>query len=447
MKQLLIISILLICCLFLPHRQVSAQILNPKEVAKEKGTNRINDKIDEGIDAGFNKIEEGLGKMLKKKNSDSPDETDEEETDNPESDTEDESSDSSRASDRDRGNAEKAEPKAQKTSLKSTTQYDFVPGDKVLYFEDFSQDAIGDFPAHWTSNGSGEVKTINIAPGKWFHMNGEDAAYCYSKSIDFPENFIVEMDIIPDEEYYHGALFTLYRDDPEDPMELNDALYPGIEGLHINMKKERWETKGYRVEEDWLTGQASKQPVALEEVNHVIIWVQKRRVRIYHRGEKVLDVPTNLYEGTRFNRMRFNQWDANSYPMVSNLKITTAAPDTRSKLITEGKLVTYGITFDVNKADIKPESAGTLKSIADVLKENPGVRVKIAGHTDSDGDDALNLDLSKRRAESVKNELTKTYGIDAARMETEGAGEKQPVAPNDSPANKAQNRRVEFIKI
>ena len=122
-------------------------------------------------------------------------------------------------------------------------------------------------------------------------------------------------------------------------------------------------------------------------------------------------------------------------------------PDTRSKLITEGKLVTYGITFDVNKAEVKPESFGTLKSIADVLKENESVKVKILGHTDSDGDDAKNLELSQRRAESVKSELASKFGIDASRMETERAGETTPVAPNDTPANKALNRRVELIKL
>jgi OmpA-OmpF porin, OOP family len=190
-----------------------------------------------------------------------------------------------------------------------------------------------------------------------------------------------------------------------------------------------------------------KIPVLAEEVNHVIIWVQKRRVRIYHQGAKTLDVPTNLHQGIILNRFRFSGWNSNSLPMISNFKITTASPDNRSKLITEGKLVTYGITFDVNKADIKPESYGTLKNIADILKENAAVRVIITGHTDSDGDDALNLDLSKRRAEAVKNELSESFAIDASRMETEGAGESKPLAPNDTPANKAQNRRVEFVKI
>ena len=69
------------------------------------------------------------------------------------------------------------------------------------------------------------------------------------------------------------------------------------------------------------------------------------------------------------------------------------------------------------------------------------------GHTDADGADAANLDLSKRRAASVKNELTKTFNVNADRLVTDGMGESQPVAPNDTPANKALNRRVEFIKL
>ena len=81
------------------------------------------------------------------------------------------------------------------------------------------------------------------------------------------------------------------------------------------------------------------------------------------------------------------------------------------------------------------------------MTENPDLRVKIAGHTDADGADASNLDLSKRRGAAVKNELVKTFGIDASRLESDGLGENQPVAPNDTPSNKALNRRVEFIKL
>lgn len=331
--------------------------------------------------------------------------------------------------------------------LESFTQYDFVPGDKLLYYEDFSQDAVGDFPAHWTSNSGGEVKTVNFSDGHWFHMNGTDAAYCYTKNIGFPENFIVEFDIIPDAEYVDGLQFTLYNDNPDDLKEMNDDLFPGTGGLHVRMMNERWETRGYKEDHEWIMGRSEKKAVVKEQVNHVILWLQKRRVRIYHQGLKVLDVPTNIYEGVVFNRFRFDTWDSQSFPFITNMKITTASPDTRNKLITEGKLVTYGITFDTNKADIKSESYATLKSAADVLKENADVRIKIVGHTDGDGDSALNLDLSNRRAVSVKNELVNSFGIDASRIETEGAGESNPVMPNDTPTNKAQNRRVEFIKL
>ncbi len=334
-----------------------------------------------------------------------------------------------------------------KQKLTSITQYDFVPGDKILFFEDFSQDAIGDFPALWTTNGSGEVKTVSIAPGKWLHMNGKDAVYCYTKEINFPENFIVEFDIIPDKDFQFGTCLTLYQDNPERSKEVNDDLYPGLRGLHISPNYEGWETKGYDSDKDWLIGTGAKNPLIAEELNHVIVWIQKRRVRIYHQGQKVLDVPTNIYAETKLNKLLFSGWDRNSTPYVTNIKVTTASPDTRSKLITEGKLVTYGITFDVNKADIKSESFGTLKGIAGVLAENPDVNVKIIGHTDGDGDDAKNLDLSKRRAESVKNELVKSFGIDSSRLTTEGAGETKPIAANDIPVNKARNRRVEIIKI
>ena len=438
MKIRVFFTILVIMSMLLLNQAVNAQIVKPKEVLKEQGTNRINNRIEQGVDEGFNKIEEGIGSLFKKKKGDSGDEEEAEENDS-----------ETGADAVEQEDKEKQPAKPQKQKVESYTQYDFVPGDRILYFEDFSQDAVGDFPALWTSNGSGEVKTVNIAPGKWLHINGEDAVYCYSKTVAFPDNFIVEFDIIPDEEYRHGIVFTLFEENPENPKEINDDLYPGKSGFHIILGSEGWETKGYtnEPEGDWINGQASKNPVITEQVNHVIIWIQKRRARIYHQGAKVLDVPTNIYAHTKFNKLLFSGWDRASWPMVTNIKITTAAPDTRSKLITEGRLTTYGITFDVNKADIRPESRGTLNDIATVLKENPDVKVKIIGHTDSDGDDALNLDLSKRRAESVRTELSSKFGIDASRMQTEGAGETKPVAPNDTPASKAMNRRVELIKL
>ena len=404
---------------------------NIKDKVKEKTTSRTETRIDEGIDKGIDKLEEGVGKLFKK-NKNKQEEITEEPAETKGNATEDENTTTAKAA----------------PSLKGFSKYDFVPGDKVLYFEDFSQDAIGDFPALWTTNGGGEVKNVNIAPGNWLHMNKEDAVYCYTKPIAFPENFIMEFDIIPDGDFANGYALTFYED-PENA-ELTDDLYPGKKGVHISFEEGRWYTKGYNNSIDaggWIEGESTTKPVVLEQVNHVIIWVQNRRLRIYHQGAKAFDMPTNIHAGTKFNRLRFSGWSTHSTPYVTNIKITTAAPDTRSKLITEGKLVSYGIYFDVNKDVVKAESFGTLSEIAKTLKENPSVKIKIIGYTDSDGDDTKNLDLSKRRSAAVKSALSTEFGVEGARIETDGKGESEPISPNTTAEGKAKNRRVEFIKI
>jgi outer membrane protein OmpA-like peptidoglycan-associated protein len=177
---------------------------------------------------------------------------------------------------------------------------------------------------------------------------------------------------------------------------------------------------------------------------HIAVWVQKSRVRLYQDENKLFDLPKAFpVKSVKMDRIRFEDGAA----LISNIRIAVGAPDMRHKLLTEGKFVTHGILFDVNSDKIKPESYGTIKEIATVLKENPAVKVKIIGHTDSDGSDEANLDLSKRRAASVKASLISEFGMDATRIETDGKGESQPVSDNNSPEGKANNRRVEFIKL
>ena len=333
-------------------------------------------------------------------------------------------------------------------SLQSFSKYDFIPGEKVILFDDFSQDAVGDFPALWSANAAGEINTLSIASGNWFNLNSTDGNYFLLKNVDFPKNFIIEFDIVPKKPGGRiAAGLILYTEDKYKEMDNNP--HPGNSGIIISVEKENWNTLGYKTgESSQITGSSAVNPVEPEKVNHVIMWVQNRRLRIYHKSAKVLDMPTNLFDGTKLNRLCFRlSRGASCGSYISNFRITDAAPDMRSKLLTDGKLVTYGIYFDVNKDVVKPESYGTLKGIADVLKENAVVKVKIVGHTDSDGADAANMDLSKRRGASVKDAFVKDFAIDASRLESDGMGETQPIAPNDTPVNKALNRRVELIKL
>ena len=111
-----------------------------------------------------------------------------------------------------------------------------------------------------------------------------------------------------------------------------------------------------------------------------------------------------------------------------------------------GHVVVNGILFDTAKADIKPESKPALDEVAKMLKENASLKVYVVGHTDNVGALAGNLDLSKRRAAAVAQELTSKYGIAAARLSPFGAGPYAPIASNDKEDGRALNRRVELVK-
>jgi outer membrane protein OmpA-like peptidoglycan-associated protein len=169
---------------------------------------------------------------------------------------------------------------------------------------------------------------------------------------------------------------------------------------------------------------------------------------VYLDETKVVDAPSILSPDIKYNGLRFSTSLNNdgSNWLISNFKFATGLPDTRNKLLNEGKFSTTGILFNVNTATIRAESYGTLKEIATVLKENAAIHIKITGHTDSDGDNESNLALSKKRADAVKALLAKEFSIDESRMQTDGKGETQPVAPNATAEGKAQNRRVEFTK-
>jgi len=422
-----LIFIVTILCL---AGNLNAQI-DIKGKIKDQLDSRANNHVDNAIDKGLDAAEEGIIDAVTNN-----DEEEAETEENGNSDTEEKVTAES-----------KDKTKQEKVSVQGFSKYDFVPGDKVLFYEDFSQDAVGDFPALWNTNGSGEIKTVNIAPGNWLHMNADDAVYSLIPAVTLPENFIFECDIIatPEEEDGNFSAAVSFFNAADDYT--IDDLYPGINGMHVTFAYDAWYVKGYAEDKEWKDGDTETSPVVTDELNHIIIWVQKSRVRIYHKGQKCVDLPTVLYTPCNFNRLRFSLWDAEGAPYISNIRITTAGADTRSKLLTEGKLISYGIYFDVNKDVVKAESYGALNDIAKILKENPDVRVKIIGHTDSDGADAANLDLSKRRGASVKNELIKSFGIDASRLESDGKGESAPIAPNDSPSNKSLNRRVEFIKL
>lgn len=408
---------------------------------KQKARERAEQRIDEGIDKALDATEEGVEDTVSGENEGKKDAT---ET-GKENDTDQESDQES-----EKNETNKAEPATGKPQgLATYSKYDFVPGEKVILFEDFAQDAVGDFPVLWNTNATGEVMLTSVYPGKWFKPMG-DGVFLLEKLIPFPDNFTIEFDVIPF--YKEGAgdcdfILTIYEN-PE--LSLDNGILPGNAGYNLRFSEMNHTFGNYNQDPgnpNEVHGESSTGLLVPEKLNKIKIWVQKQRIRVYIEEKKVFDLPRGIMAGFKYNHFRLSTTNTGGEPLISNIRIATGRPDMRNKLLTEGKLVTYGIYFDSGKDIVKPESYATLKEIATILQENPEIRIRIVGHTDSDGDNTANLDLSKRRAVSVKGSLVKDFAINTERIETEGKGETEPIASNNTAEGKAGNRRVEIIRL
>lgn len=133
-------------------------------------------------------------------------------------------------------------------------------------------------------------------------------------------------------------------------------------------------------------------------------------------------------------------------PVASAERAPAAGAQLEQQLATSGKAVVYDIHFSFNSDRIREESSPRLAEIAEILRKHADWKLAVNGHTDSIGGDRYNLDLSRRRAAAVKQALTKSHGIDAARLTTDGFGASQPRDTNETLVGRARNRRVELIK-
>jgi OmpA-OmpF porin, OOP family len=135
-------------------------------------------------------------------------------------------------------------------------------------------------------------------------------------------------------------------------------------------------------------------------------------------------------------------------PKAREQKMTVVKADEMARsLASTGHVALYGIFFDTDKADLKTESAPTLKEIAQLLKTDPKLAIAVVGHTDNQGAYDYNIDLSRRRADAVVKSLAGSHGVDAKRLRAAGVGMVAPAASNESEEGRAKNRRVEIVKL
>lgn len=403
------------------------------ERVKDRAVNDANAKVDEKVDNTINKIDEKISGLFKKKNKKQTTTT--VKTDS----------------------ISKTSSDTTSPAITAGASFsDFIPGQTVIFQDNFIQDAIADFPAKWNSTGSGKVSTLNGNNSRWLEIADNTLVTPYMEAA-LPENCTIEFDLFLNAPEGSTVPFIQFGLSDSKNILTQDVYRSQHCWVSLdNYNDDRMYLVNYGL--NGLDPLGNKQSFPLtnyaNKILHVSIAINKTRLRVYLDQTKIVDLPRILTTGM------LNAFYIANYPkipasnaglFIGNMRIASASTDARSLLVKqfmeEGKAVTNDILFDVNSDVIQPSSYSIINQIGDAMKSNGNIGLKIIGYTDSDGSTDDNISLSKRRAESVKNYLKKNYAIADFRIQTDGKGESEPVASNDSEAGKAKNRRVEFIKL
>ena len=330
----------------------------------------------------------------------------------------------------------------------AATNFDFEPGTQVLFEDDFARDALGDFPAKWDTNGSGEV--MEISGEKWLRLANE-STYLPMTSQNLPENYTISFDLLAnglDGKTSSQAFLKLVLSDGSafdygknwSMVELSPCQFIASRGV-VEKRANGERQLRNPIGKDYRT--------AINGRSTVSVAVNKTRMRVWLNNNKIVDVPRLVPEGiTHFKLETKGLRDARDLDelFISNFQLAESGTDKRSKLLTEGILSTNAILFKSGSTEISSGADEVLQEVAEAMQTVPDMQILIVGHTDADGDGDANLALSRKRAETIKMALVTQYDIKFSRIQADGKGENEPIADNATDDGKAQNRRVEFIR-
>lgn len=323
---------------------------------------------------------------------------------------------------------------------------DFVPGDEIIYEDLIVGEQLGEFPSRWDlMEGNAEIAKLNGE--SVIAMNG-DGCKIIPLMKDNSKNYLgdvftIEFDFLFDDSEKDGCpwleVYLKYQDsDGYNQDQLSFVTYYGYETQSVSCRYERTSGGGGDSQKD------NVGPINDGAWHHYAISVNKRAVKYYVDGVRIINVPNaKIVPGY----LEFNNYGSNpdrpSY--LRNVRIAKGAVPLYDRLETDGKIITYGITFATGKADLKPESMTEIARIAKLMQEKSDLKFEVQGHCDSQGSDAVNDPLSQKRAEAIVDALVK-QGISKSRLTAVGKGSHSPIADNSTDEGRARNRRVEFIK-
>ena len=346
----------------------------------------------------------------------------------------------------------------------SYAKSDFVPGDEIFFEDDFAGEQMGEFPSRWDLiSGYAEVGSIEGRKLIAFTDDGSGAVIPLMKEprAFLPDVFTLEYDVflgIPgdyedERESGSNTLSLVFAND--EAVDLNDHesgtidfYYRGDGSSSITwdiLKPDATSSLQGKKElglNDGLTDYNGKDnPLKPGEWNHFAFSFNKRAFKGYINGQRIINIPLALAPKCFWFRHTGNY----IYSGVSNIRLAQGAVPLYDRLSSEGKIVTYAITFETGKADLKPESMVEIARIAKLMKENPNLAFEVQGHCDATGSDKVNDPLSQKRAEAIVAALVEE-GIAESRLSPVGKGSHEPIASNSTDEGRARNRRVEFVK-
>ncbi len=324
--------------------------------------------------------------------------------------------------------------------LTESSNYDFESGERVLFATDFASDNMGDFPKSldWKR---GTIEVVELGGNRFLRAGSSNAAFSIPLPEALPEQFTIEVDIYNPSSPY-GLIMSTGRvprsgagshgGEPSiqwaAPAKLGHGLI-GSDGSRLAVQQSTLDgVRGYE-----------KGPVTAR------VMMDGEHLKLYWGTNRIANVPHVEMPRGEFVHLVLEAGPEQPI-YVGNIRVAAGGRDLYAVLEREGRFTADGIEFDTGSDRIRPTSRATLDEIGAMLREHTDLELEIEGHTDSQGSDATNQDLSGRRAASVRTYLIENYGIDAGRLSSVGYGEARPVASNDTPEGRQANRRVELVR-
>lgn len=297
--------------------------------------------------------------------------------------------------------------------------YDFVPGSRTIFYEDFSGDDVGDFPRRMKLT-EGNLEVVNIK-GQKMLRSAEGGSIFIVLPEKLPPRFTVEA-------VYHSAVET-------NPLFLRTGGNDNRFGCYPNSAFVDAEAKS-----------GSKTGALPAGFVNCRFTVDTKYVRGYIDSARTANASGVNIARTDTLYIQLPGGAENDPTLLASIRVAEGGKKLYDLISTKGRASTQGILFDVGSDHIRGESTPTLAEIGDMLKTHPTLKLTIEGHTDNVGSAASNQALSEKRAAAVKQFIVSTYGIEPARLKSVGYGPTKPVAPNTSEEGKQNNRRVELVK-